>query len=107
MRRGQLWTVAAATDYTGKPRPALVVQADRFDATNSIVVCPLTSDVTDSLARVAVDPSEANGLSAHSRIMIDKITTVRRSKLSQHIGAISDTDIVEVNRSMLVFLGIT
>ena len=70
-------------------------------------MCPLTSDATESLVRVPVEPSEANGLSSPSRIMVDKITTVRKSKLSHHIGEISDTDMVIANRSVLVFLGIT
>jgi hypothetical protein len=32
MRRGEIWTVAAGAAYTGKPRPAVIVQDDRFDA---------------------------------------------------------------------------
>lgn len=106
MRRGELWTPAAPGDYTSKPRPALIMQSDRFDATNSVAVCPLTSDPVESLLRVAIDPSEANGLTATSRIMVDKITTVRRSRLGQAMGAITDAEMLSVHRSMLVFLGI-
>lgn len=82
------------------------MQSDRFDATNSVAVCPLTTDSTESLLRVAIDPAEANGLTATSRIMVDKITAVRRNRLSQVIGAITDAELLSVNRSMLVFLGI-
>lgn len=106
MRRGELWTLAAPGDYTSKPRPALILQSDRFAATNSIAVCPLTSDPTESLLRVAIHPTEANGLTTTSRIMVDKITTVRRSRLDQAIGTITDAEMLSVNRSMLVFLGI-
>ena len=106
MRRGELWTVAAPGDYTSKPRPALVLQSDRFDATTSVAVCPLTSDPTESLLRIAIDPTEANGLTVTSRIMIDKITAVRRDRLGQAIGALTDAEMLSVSRSMLVFLGI-
>jgi mRNA interferase MazF len=98
--------VAASGDYTRKPRPVLIVQADRFDANDSIAVCPLTTDPTESLLRIPVDPTESSGLSMSSRVMIDKIAAVRRSKLSQRVGALTDTDMVAVNRSLLVFLGI-
>lgn len=106
MKRGELWTVAAPGDYTSKPRSALILQSDRFDATNSVAVCPLTSDPTESLLRIAIDPTEANGLTATSRIMIDKITTVRRNRLGGVIGTLTDAEMLAVNRSMLVFLGI-
>lgn len=36
--------VAGGADYGGKPRPAAVVQEDRFDATLSITVCACTTD---------------------------------------------------------------
>jgi len=106
VKRGELWTVAAPGDYTGKPRPALILQSDRFDATNSVAVCPLTSDPTESLLRIVIDPTEANGLTTASRIMVDKITAVRRDRLGEIIGVLTDAEMLSVNRSMLVFLGI-
>lgn len=106
MRRGELWTLAAPGDYTRKPRPALILQSDRFDATNSVTICPLTSSRADVLPRVLVEPTDSNGLTRASRIMIDKITSVRRDRLGQMIGALTDAQMVVVNRSMLVFLGI-
>jgi mRNA interferase MazF len=106
VRRGELWTVAAGGDYTGKPRPALVVQADRFDANDSIAVCPITTDATESLLRIPIDPGAENGLTTSSRIMIDKITAVRRTKLGRRVGALTDAEMVAVSRSLMVFLGI-
>lgn len=106
MKRGELWTLAAPGDYTSKPRPALVMQSDRFDATNSVALCPLTSDPVESLLRIAIAPTKSNGLAATSRIMVDKITAVRRDRLGQMLGAITDAEMLAVNRSMLVFLGI-
>lgn len=73
MRRGELWTVAGGGDYTGKARPALIVQDDSFDATDSITICPLTTDPTDiPLFRVPLKRNERNGLDVPSRIMMTR-----------------------------------
>ena len=78
MRRGELWTAAAGQGHAGKPRPVLIVQDDRFDATDSITVCPLTTTTTDvPLLRIPLQPNRANGLTTLCSVMLDKITTVR------------------------------
>ena len=107
MKRGEIWTVAGGSDYVGKPRPVVIVQDDRFDKTDSVTVCALTTDPTDAtLIRLAVEPNEDNGLRAVCRLMVDKITTVPKSKVRTRIGRLADEDIVRLNRAMLVFLGI-
>lgn len=107
MKRGDIWTVAGAPDYAGKPRPAIILQDDAFDATASITICPLTTREIDApLIRLPIEPSERNGLRAASHVMIDKITTVAKKKLEDHIGRLSDEDVVRVNRAVIVFLGL-
>jgi mRNA interferase MazF len=107
MKRSDVWTVAGGGDYAGKPRPAVIVQDDRFDATASVTICAFTSDATDApLFRLVVEPSAENGLSLASRLMVDKITTISKTKLGTRIGRISDEDTVRLNRAILVFLGL-
>jgi mRNA interferase MazF len=107
VRRGELWTAAGGKHYAGKPRPVLIVQDDRFDATSSITVCPLTSDPTEiPLLRVPLDPNDRNGLDAPSSIMLDKVTTMPRSKLGERIGKVSDGDMLALSRGLVVFLGL-
>ena len=107
MTRGEIWTAAGGRDYAGKPRPVVVVQDDRFDATTSITICAFTSDPTDApLFRLVVEPSEANGLDKASRLLVDKVTTVPKKRLGKRIGRLSATDMVRVNRALLVFLGL-
>ena len=106
MKRGELW-VAAGGDHTGKPRPVVFVQNDSFAQSNSVTVCSLTGDPTDApLFRVALSPSSENGLLETCRVMVDKITTVRRERLSRRIGALSARDMRRIDRAILVFLGI-
>ncbi len=103
-RRGDLWTVAGG-GYASKPRPALVVQDDRFDGGDSLVVALVTSDPTDSpLLRIVVE--SVAGLDRPSRIMVDKIMTVRRSALGAFIGRVGPDTMLAYERALLVFLGI-
>jgi mRNA interferase MazF len=107
VKRGEVWTAAGGGDYAGKPRPMVIVQDDRFDATSSITICAFTSDPTDApLFRIAVEPSEVNGLRTTSRLMVDKITTMQRLRLGKRIGRLADEDIVRLNRAMMIFLGL-
>jgi mRNA interferase MazF len=107
MKRGDIWTVAGGKDYAGKPRPVVVVQDNSFDATDSITVCVFTTDETDApLFRLIVEPSELNGLSLDCRMMVDKITTVPKSKLGIRTGRLDDDDILRLNQAMLVSLGL-
>ena len=107
MKRGEIWTVAGGKDYAGKPRPVVILQDDRFDRTDSITICAFTTDATDApLFRLAVEPSENNGLRAVCRLMVDKITTVPMSRIGARVGRIGDEDMPRLNRAVLVFLGI-
>ncbi|MGJ0533425.1 type II toxin-antitoxin system PemK/MazF family toxin [Methylocystis sp.] len=107
MRRGDIWTVSGGKDYAGKPRPVVIVQDDAFDGTDSITVCAFTTDPTEApLFRLPVEPNERNGLRSSSRLMVDKITTVAKSKVRERIGRLDDEDVVRLNQAVMVFLGL-
>jgi mRNA interferase MazF len=107
MRRGDIWTVAGGSGYAGKPRPVVIMQDDSFDATDSITICAFTTDETEApLFRVLMEPDERNGLRAACRLMVDKITTVPKSKLGARLGRLDDEDILRLNQAILVFLGL-
>lgn len=107
MRRGEIWTVSAGSGYAGKPRPAVIVQDDSFDATDSVTLCPLTTDPTEApLFRLAIAPNGRNGLHESCRLMVDKITTVPKAKLGARVGRLDDEDMLRLNRAVLVFLGL-
>lgn len=105
MSRGDIVTVAGGV-YASKPRPALIVQDDRFDATDSLTVCPFTSTQVDApLLRMPVPADEQNGLDQDSFLMVDKLTTVRRSNARTVVGRLEAATLVEFERRLLVFLG--
>ena len=85
MKRGEIWTLAGGLDYAGNPRPALILQEDRFDSTGSITVCPFTTSC---------------------RLMVDKVITVPRAQLGRRIGRIDSTDLSRLSRAIVVFLGL-
>jgi mRNA interferase MazF len=106
MRRGEIWTVPGGKDYAGKPRPIVIVQDDSFDAADSITICAFTTDPTDApLFRLIVEPNERNGLLSTCRLMVDKITTVPRTKIGTRVGRLDDEDMVRLKQAMMVFLG--
>jgi mRNA interferase MazF len=107
LKRGEIWTVAGGADYAGKPRPAVILQDDAFDATASITICPFTTRAVEApLMRLPIAPSEQNGLRSLSHIMIDKMTTVSKTKLERRVGRLSAEDLVRINRAVIVFLGL-
>lgn len=106
MKRGDIVLVAGGV-YATKPRPALVVQDDRFDATESLTVCPFTSVQVDApLLRLPIEPDDRNGLAEISQVMVDKLTTVRKVNLGDRIGSLDPAQMVEFDRRLLVFLGL-
>ncbi len=107
MNRGEIWIASAGSGYVGKPRPVVVVQDDRFDATASVTVCAFTTDPTDApLIRLLIEADEVTGIREPSRLMIDKITTIPRAKLGERIGQLSDDDMIRLSRALVVFLGL-
>ena len=106
MNRGEIWTAAGGV-YASKPRPVLIVQDDRFKATDSVVVVPLTTAIVDApLTRVPIAADALSGIAQPSYAMVDKITTVRRTSLGTRTGRASAAQVVEIERALLVFLGI-
>lgn len=106
MRRGDLVTVVLQGDY-GKPRPALVIQADQFAAAGSVAVLLVTSTLIDApLLRLTIAPSPRNGLRAPSQVMVDKPMTLRRDRIGEAFGRLEDAEMVAVNRSLALFLGL-
>ena len=107
MRRGDLYTAAARGAYSGKPGPVVIVQDDRFDVTASVTVCPLTTNPVEApLIRISVEPTGTTGIRRPSQIMVDKVTTMPRVNVRDHLGHLSDADLVRLDRALLVFLGL-
>ena len=108
MKRGEIWTVAGGAAYAGKPRPAVIVQDDRFDASDSIVVCPVTTDPTPApIFRLPIQPSTRSGLRVPSRMMVDKVTAVPRRRLGRRVGSLAAEEVRALNRAVFVFLGLS
>lgn len=105
MTRGDVWTASGGQDYASKPRPVVIVQSDNFDAVASITVCPFTTDPSNiPMLRVAIQPSPENGLGEASQIMVDKVTTLPKTKLGKRIGRLTDHDMTRLSRAIIVFL---
>jgi mRNA interferase MazF len=107
VKRGEIWTISGASDYAGKPRPSVIVQDEIFETLDSITVCGFTSDpMYSELLRIRVQPAQENGLLVESSIMVDKITTVPRSKLGRRIGELNAAQMATLSQAVIVFLGL-
>jgi mRNA interferase MazF len=106
VRRGDLVTIALQGDL-GKPRPALIIQSNLFEAHPSITILPVTGELRDApLFRITVQPTENNGLSKPSQIMVDKPQSVAREKIGEIFGRLEDESMVSVNRALAIFIGV-
>lgn len=105
IQRGDLVTVALHGDF-GKPRPALVVQSNLLDELESVIVCPVSSELRTAAFRVRLEPTPANGLKAVSQVMVDKITTLPRTKIGGAFGRLEEERIRIVDRTLLLVLGV-
>ena len=104
MKRGEVWTVAGGAAYAGQLRPAVIVQDDRFDANDSIIVCPLTTDPTPAPTfRLPIQPSIRNGLRSRCRMMVDKLAAVPRTRLGTRVGSLTSGDMKGLNRALSPF----
>jgi len=104
-QRGDLVTVSLPGDY-GKPRPALVIQSDLLTALESVMLCPITSELKNAAFRVTLEPNPANGLRALSQVMMDKISTLPRAKVSVPFGRLDDERMKAVDRALMLVTGL-
>ncbi len=98
-------SIAMQGDF-GKPRSALVIQANQFDEHATVTVLPVTSTlVAAPLLRITIQPNAENGLQKPSQAMVDKAITVKRGKVGPTFGRINMHALLEVERCLAVFLG--
>jgi mRNA interferase MazF len=106
VKRGDLVTVAISGDF-GKPRPALIIQSDRFDETGTLTVLLISGTLKDApFIRLTVAPTPENGLRVLSQVMVDKAMSVKRERVGSPFGRLDDETVLSVTRSLAVFLGI-
>ena len=102
MKRGDIILIAA-----GKPRPAVIVQDDRFETPVDVLICPLTSNLIDApLYRLHVTPTAENGLYVESHVMIDKIGPAPRDKIGRVIGKLTEDEMARLTQAVAAILGL-
>lgn len=107
MKRGEVWIVAGGSAYAGKPRPAVIIQDDTFDANDSVIVCPLTTDPTRAPSiRIPLEPTPGNGLAVPCALMVDKLSAVPRTRLHRRVGMLEDDAMLRLSRSLVTVLGL-
>jgi mRNA interferase MazF len=106
--RGDIVICAIQGDY-GKPRPALIIQSNLFNATHSsFTLCPITSHLIEApLFRITLSPTPENGLTTISQIMVDKLMSLQREKIKQKIGVINEEQLRSLSNALKIWLTVT
>ena len=108
MRRGDIVTMAGVGDFSGKPRPGLIVQQDDFCiAHTSLSVLPITSVPQEPLMfRVAIPADAGTGLKRASAVMVDKLQSVRRDRIGEFIGRADLATMQRVDDALRLWLAL-
>lgn len=107
MIRGALHKAILPGDY-GKPRPVLIVQSPETDVFDSLIVCPLTSDMqTSGPLRVELHPDAENQLKLPSVIMIEKVGGLAKTRIREKIGDVDRATMESVEERLVVLLGLS
>ena len=106
MKRGEIWTLQDK-HYASQARPVVVIQSDKHDSFDSVILCLFTSyESGDISTRVSIEPSSENGLQKVSYVRTDKIVTVDKSMLGKRVGVLSDDDMLAVSEQLRAILGL-
>src|SRR5260370_10691144 len=104
--KGGEWVPLVLPGAYGNPRPAVIVQSDRYEAMESVTSLPMTSGVLPKqVFRITVTPTPENGLQVPSQIMADKCSTLPLAKVGSVFGRLGATDLGRVDRAPAAFLG--
>ncbi|MGE5500973.1 MAG: type II toxin-antitoxin system PemK/MazF family toxin [Ignavibacteriales bacterium] len=104
MKRGDVVLAAASGDY-GKPRPFVIVQAnDTIDLSDSVVLCPITSHLTEAKLRIRLEPGAGTGLRVESEVMAEKLIALPKSKIRSVIGGLTQAELRAVNATLMMVL---
>jgi mRNA interferase MazF len=105
MKQFDIYTTAGGT-YSSKPRPSVIIQSIGFDKLDSLTVIPISTSEQNTEFRVELMPSKNNGLESKSYVMIDKLTTIKKSALGKQIGHVDENCIKEIEKKLLRFIGL-
>jgi mRNA interferase MazF len=105
MKQFDIYTTSGGT-YSTKPRPAVIIQSVGFDEFDSLTVLPMTTVEVQSDFRIKIEPSKNNNLAKAGFVMIDKLTTIKKSGLGQYVGRIDDKYIEKIENTLLKFIGV-
>ncbi|MBU1345644.1 MAG: type II toxin-antitoxin system PemK/MazF family toxin [Alphaproteobacteria bacterium] len=106
MERGSLIVVSVRGEH-GKPRPAVVIQSPSLEATESILVCLITSFIEeDAHHRVLIPVDPSTGLREPSMVMTEKIYPIPKIKCGPLIGRLPPAVMSQLDVRLAFVLGL-
>ncbi|NHT78269.1 type II toxin-antitoxin system PemK/MazF family toxin [Rhizobiaceae bacterium CRRU44] len=107
LSRGDV-VIAVFPAELGKPRPAVIMQADAFiEPLSSILACPITTYLIDApVLRPIVAPTAENGLQHVSQVMVEKISPLKKEVIRQRIGQLGPADMTRLEIALTLAVGL-
>ena len=109
-KRGEVYIVSldpTAGSEIGKQRPALVISNNINNRNaDTVTVVPITSNTAKVYPFEVFLPKGAAGLQEDSKVKCEQIRTIDKSRLKRKIGEISEDILKEVEKAILIHLGI-
>lgn len=105
--RGDL-VVIVLRGEAAKPRPAVVVQSEavRGEHSETVLVCPLTSQPQRLAFRPAIRPTPLNSLARESEIMVDRLQAASLQRVGIVFGKLTVEELAEVDAALMLVLGL-
>jgi mRNA interferase MazF len=106
LKRGDIVIGAQRGDFTGKPRPYVVVQRETtLPDSMTVTACPITTVLLGPGAlRVSLAADAVTGLDDPSEVEVDRITTLRKSRIRQQVGSVPADGMAAVDRGLKLWL---
>ena len=106
MKRGEIWTLRDE-GYASKARPVVIVQSDKINIFDSIILCLFTTFESDKITtRVHIPADSISGLKKDSYVMTEKIITVDKRELGERIGTLTVDQLDTITNQLAIILGI-
>jgi len=105
MQRGDVFAFRPHRNATGREqrgaRLAVVVAADEFRWLSTVTVVPTSTGADDAVFRPRVSVGGRK-----TRLLVDQVSTVDRSRVGRRVGRLRPADLRELDEALGLYLGL-
>lgn len=104
MRQGEIWNVyfdpVRGSEQAGN-RPAIIISGDTMNKnSNLLIVCPLTTSLHFFKGHPIIEPSQENGLTKTSEVMVFHVRTLSKERFKKKLGKASEENVTTIHQTL-------